>query len=110
MVSGKDTFTKTTQEITEYIGCEFNDAREFQTGMVEMRLSPLTELTPPADDDDAIKFKLGRWPIEPMRNRQRPAIVTLTESMHLFLDSVLKLSTTGWRPASDGAISMRPWT
>jgi hypothetical protein len=37
VVSGKDTFTKMTREITEYVGREFDDAGEFRTGMVEMR-------------------------------------------------------------------------
>ena len=56
MVSRKDTFTKTTQEIAEYVGGEFDNAGEFRTGMVEMRLPPLTELPPPADDM-VINFK-----------------------------------------------------
>ena len=59
VVSGKDTFVKTTEEIAKYAGCEFDDAGEFRTGMVEMRLPPLTE-PPPAADDTAINFKLWK--------------------------------------------------
>ena len=59
VVSRKDTSTKTAQEIVEYIGCEFNDAGEFHTGMVEMRLMPLTKPTAPTDED-AIKFELWK--------------------------------------------------
>jgi hypothetical protein len=35
VVSGKDSFTEMTREIAEYVGCKFNDAGEFRTGMVE---------------------------------------------------------------------------
>jgi hypothetical protein len=47
VVSGKDTVAKTTREIAEYVGREFDDAGEFRTGMVEMRLPPLTKPPPP---------------------------------------------------------------
>ena len=51
---------KTTWEITKYVGQEFvDDAGEFRTGMVEMRLPTLTKLLPPADDM-AINFKLWK--------------------------------------------------
>ena len=46
-------------EIAEYIRHEFNDAREFQTGMVEMRLAPLTGPIPPTSND-AIQFELWK--------------------------------------------------
>ena len=59
VVSRKDTFTKTTQEIAEYVGHEFDDAGEFHTGMVEMKLMPLNKPTAPTNDDQ-IKFKLWR--------------------------------------------------
>ena len=59
MVSRKDTFAKTTQEITKYISCEFNNAGEFRMGMVEMRLPPLTKPSPPANNT-AINFKLWK--------------------------------------------------
>jgi hypothetical protein len=59
VVSGKDTFAKTTREIAEYVGREFNDAGEFRTGMVEMRLPPLTEPSPPAVDTP-INFELWK--------------------------------------------------
>ena len=59
VVSGKDTFAKTTREIAEYVGREFDDAGEFRTGMVEMRLPPLTEPPPPAVDTP-INFELWK--------------------------------------------------
>ena len=59
VVSGKDTFAKTTREIAEYVGHEFDDAGEFRTGMVEMRLVPLTEPAPPTDDNQ-IRFELWK--------------------------------------------------
>ena len=59
VVSGKDTFAKTTREIAEYVGREFDDAGEFRTGMVEMRLPPLTEPPPPAADTP-INFELWK--------------------------------------------------
>jgi hypothetical protein len=57
VMSGKDTFAKTTQEIAEYVGREFDDAGEFRTGMVEMQLTPLVEPPLPADKDP-INFEL----------------------------------------------------
>jgi hypothetical protein len=36
VVSGKDSFAKTTREISKYVGHEFDDAGEFRTGMVEL--------------------------------------------------------------------------
>ena len=59
VVSGKDTFAKTTREIAEYVGCEFDDAGECQTGMVEMRLMPLTKPVVPTNDDQ-IEFELWK--------------------------------------------------
>ena len=59
VVSGKDTFVKTTREIAEYVGREFDDAGEFQTRMVEMRLMPLTEPAVPTNDDQ-IRFELWK--------------------------------------------------
>jgi hypothetical protein len=62
VVSGKDTFAKTTREIAEYVGREFDNAGEFRTGMVEMSLPTLVEPTPPdADDNSMISFE--RWKI-----------------------------------------------
>jgi hypothetical protein len=59
VISGKDTFAKTTREIAKYIGRKFDDAREFCTGMVEMRLPPLTEPAAPADSTP-ISFELWK--------------------------------------------------
>ena len=59
VVSGKDTFAKTMREITEYASHEFEDAGEFQTGMVEMRLAPLTEPTVPTTGNQ-VAFELWK--------------------------------------------------
>ena len=109
VVSRKDTFAKTTQEIAEYVRCKFNNAGEFCTGMVEMRLMPLTEPMAPTNDDQ-LNSSFGRWHIEPTRNKLRHAVATPTESMHLSLDSALKPFTTGWRPVTLRAASMMPQT
>jgi hypothetical protein len=61
VVSGKDTFAKTTREIAEYVGREFDDAREFRTGMVEMRLTALVEPAPP-EDNTPMNFELWKMP------------------------------------------------
>jgi hypothetical protein len=44
---GKDTFTKMTQKIAEYVTCQFNDASEFRMGMEQLELEPLAEPMPP---------------------------------------------------------------
>mmetsp|Transcript_122229 Transcript_122229/g.340832 ORF Transcript_122229/g.340832 Transcript_122229/m.340832 type:complete len:124 (-) Transcript_122229:349-720(-) len=43
-----ETFMRTTREIAEYIGREFDDAGDFRTGLVEMNLPALRE---PADHE-----------------------------------------------------------
>jgi uncharacterized membrane protein YgcG len=58
-VSGKDTFAKTTREIAEYVGRDFDDAGEFRTGMVEMSLPPIIEPAAP-EDGNPISFELWR--------------------------------------------------
>ena len=58
-MSGKDTFAKTTREIAEYVGHEFNNVGKFQTGMVEMRLTPLTEPTAPTTGNQ-VAFELWK--------------------------------------------------
>jgi hypothetical protein len=60
VVSGKDSFAKTTREISEYVGCEFDDAGEFRTGMVELQLRPLDEPAPPADLGQMVEFELWK--------------------------------------------------
>jgi hypothetical protein len=59
VVSGKDTFAKMTREIAEYVGREFDDAGEFRTGMVEMRLAALIEPAAPVDETP-ISFELWK--------------------------------------------------
>jgi hypothetical protein len=60
VVTGKDTFAKTTREIAEYVGREFDDAGEFRTGMVEMQLRPLDEPVPPANPNQMVEFELWK--------------------------------------------------
>jgi hypothetical protein len=60
VVSGKDSFAKTTREISEYVGREFDDAGEFRTGMVELQLCPLDEPAPPADPGQMVEFELWK--------------------------------------------------
>jgi hypothetical protein len=59
VISGKDTFTKTTREIAKYVGRESDDAGEFCTGMVEMRLPALTKPATPVDGTP-INFELWK--------------------------------------------------
>jgi hypothetical protein len=59
VISGKDTFAKTTRELAEYVGHEFDNAGEFHTGMVEMRLPTLTKPAPPVDGT-LINFELWK--------------------------------------------------
>ena len=59
VVSRRDTFAKTTREIAEYVGHEFEDAGELQTGMVEMRLMPLTKPTAPTAGNQ-VAFELWK--------------------------------------------------
>jgi hypothetical protein len=49
VVTGKDTFAKTTREITEYIGCKFDDAVESSAWVWwTWNYAPLTnQLLPP---------------------------------------------------------------
>jgi len=60
VVTGKDTFAKTTREIAEYVGREFDDAGEFRTGMVAMRLPDLTEPVAPADNAGVVAVELWK--------------------------------------------------
>jgi hypothetical protein len=60
VVSGKDSFAKTTREIAKCVGHEFNNAGEFRTGMVELQLSPLVKLAPPTNVDQVVKFELWK--------------------------------------------------
>ncbi len=60
IITGKDTFTKKTQEITKYIGQEFDDAGEFCTGMVDLALCPLDEQMPPTNLSQVVEFELWK--------------------------------------------------
>jgi hypothetical protein len=61
IVAGKDTFLKTTREIAEYVGRTFDDAGEFQTGLVEMSLPELIE---PAEPSKEASFgQVEKWKI-----------------------------------------------
>ena len=48
------------REIAEYVGCEFDDAGEFRTGMVELQLSLLIKPAPPTNVDQVVKFELWK--------------------------------------------------
>jgi hypothetical protein len=50
---------KTSREIAEYVGRKFDDAGEFHTGMVEMRLPALTKPAPPVNGTP-INFELWK--------------------------------------------------
>jgi hypothetical protein len=58
VISGRDTFVRTTREIDEYIGWEYEEAREFRTGMVEMRLPELVEPALPGENVTAVQVEL----------------------------------------------------
>ena len=62
VTAGRDTFTKTTRDIAEYIGREYEDAGEFRIGMVDLELPPIVA---PAEPDDANNMlQLERWKIQ----------------------------------------------
>jgi hypothetical protein len=60
MVTNKDTFTKTTREIAEYLSCEYDDVGKFRTGMVDMQLPELVEPVPPADPGNVVAIELWK--------------------------------------------------
>ncbi len=60
IITCKDTFTKMTREIAEYVGHKFNDAGEFCTGMVDLALCPLDQPTPPTNPNQVVEFELWR--------------------------------------------------
>ena len=59
-MAGKDTFLKTTWEIAEYVGREFDDAGEFRTGMVELALPALVAPTCPANANNAFEVEIWK--------------------------------------------------
>ena len=60
VVSGKETFTKTTRDIAEYVGRQFEEAGEFRTAMVDMELAPLVEPTAPTDTTNVVALELWK--------------------------------------------------
>ncbi|MDA3875509.1 MAG: hypothetical protein PF483_00315, partial [Halothiobacillus sp.] len=56
----RETFQKTTREIAEYIGREFDDAGDFRTGLVELNLPGLIEPVMP-QDPDANRGAFEKW-------------------------------------------------
>jgi hypothetical protein len=69
VTAGKDTFTKTTREIAEYIGRTFEDAGEFRIGLVEMSLPVLVEPSTPADEKSVVQVE--KWKQALARNKMR---------------------------------------
>ena len=67
-----ETFQKTTREIAEYIGREFDEGGEFRTGLVNLRLPDLIEPVPP-DDPNADKVGFEKWKFEFARYRKDSA-------------------------------------
>jgi len=67
-----ETFQKTTREIAEYIGREFDDGGEFRTGLVRLQLPDLLEPVPPSDPNtDKIGFEV--WKFEFSRYKKASA-------------------------------------
>ena len=60
VVSGKETFTKTTRDIAEYVGRQFEEAGEFRTGMVDMQLPALMEPAAPTDTTNVVALELWK--------------------------------------------------
>jgi hypothetical protein len=54
----KDTFTKTTQDIAEYMASQYNDAAEFRIGMERLELAQLAEPTLPGANATPVELKL----------------------------------------------------
>jgi hypothetical protein len=71
VIAGKDTFLKTTREIAEYVGCTFDDAGEFRTGLVDMKLPELIE--PVAPSKDASFAELEKWRLAIKRHENNAA-------------------------------------
>ncbi len=67
-----ETFQKTTRKIAEYIGREFDEDREFRTGLVRVNLPRLIE---PVPQDDPNENRLGfqMWTFEPARYKKESA-------------------------------------
>ncbi len=62
ILTGKETFLKTTREIAKYVTWEYDDAKEFRIGMEDQLLPVLTEPHLPDADVSRVEFEL--WKIE----------------------------------------------
>jgi hypothetical protein len=54
----KDTFTKTTRDIAEYMASQYDDTAEFRIGMERLELTQLAEPTLPGANATPVKLKL----------------------------------------------------
>ena len=67
-----ETFQKTTREIAEYIGREFDEGGEFRTGLVRLELPALIEPVPPnRPSQDKVRFEM--WKFEFARFKKESA-------------------------------------
>ena len=67
-----ETFQKTTREIAEFIGREFDEGGELRTGLVNLKLPELIEPSPPSDPNtDKVGFE--KWKFEFARYRKDSA-------------------------------------
>mmetsp|Transcript_30187 Transcript_30187/g.42774 ORF Transcript_30187/g.42774 Transcript_30187/m.42774 type:complete len:109 (+) Transcript_30187:329-655(+) len=55
---GKETFTKSTRMITEYVSRQYNDAGEFRTDIVEVSLPMLSEPVGPNNDSNFVQVEV----------------------------------------------------
>ncbi len=67
-----ETFQKTTREIAEYIGRDFDEGGEFRTGLVKLDLPQLTEPVPP-DNPNENKVGFEMWKFEFARYKKESA-------------------------------------
>jgi hypothetical protein len=95
VTAGKDTFSKTTHEIAEYASCQYDDAREFQMGMVQLELELLTEPVPPAANATVVEMEL--WLEEPMKRNSKHIAGTQIKCMQSLSDSACKPSKIEWK-------------
>jgi hypothetical protein len=112
VLSGKDTFAKTTREIAEYVGREYDDAGEFRTGMVELRLPPLVRPAAPPDNSlinvELWKIEIGDYQKQVVARRRNSAKVysLILGQCSQALRNRLEASTT-WAAINDGSDVIR---
>lgn len=60
VVTGRGTYQKTTKEIAEYIGRTYEDAGEFRTGLVNLRLPVLVPPANPTSNADTATIEIWK--------------------------------------------------